>query len=70
MIAALITKENKPIVKHVIGNEKNFKTGFTNVLSTASTTASFIASTVLATETPIFSIGKMYANAIKTYAND
>jgi hypothetical protein len=42
-IAALITKENKPIVRQVIGNAKNCNTGFTKVFNKVNTNATFTA---------------------------
>ena len=43
-IAALMTKENNPSVRQVIGNEKKLIIGFKNVFKIDSTKATFTAS--------------------------
>ena len=66
-IAALMTNEKKPNVKHVIGKEQKLMIGFRNVFKIDKTKATFIAS--IGPETIGFGnldhkAGKIYESAI------
>lgn len=52
IIKALITKRNNPSVTTVMGSVKKIKTGFTILLSNASTRATMMAVTASSTFTP------------------
>ena len=57
-IAALMTKENKPIVKQVIGKDNIFKIGFTNIFNKLKPIANFTASKVESTLISIPKVGR------------
>ncbi len=66
-MAALITKENKPNVRQVIGKEKKLKMGFKKVFKIDNTKATFTASKGVFTIgllKPFQMVGKMYDSAI------
>lgn len=57
-IAALMTKENKPIVKQVIGKDNILRIGFTNIFNKLKPIANFKASKVESILIPIPNKGK------------